>query len=488
MAISKKGTENLQLSAVVQNSDDAIISLTLDGTINSWNKAARKMYGFTEAEVMGKHISILIGSEKITEEESILARIKEGRKVHHFETVRISKDGREIPVSLTISPIKDKEGKIIGASKIARDITLHKQASEKLAWLAAIVDSSTDAIVSKTLEGIIISWNTAARRMFGYTEKEAIGKHISMIIPAGRINEENIIISKIRNGDQIKHFETVRIAKDGRKVNISLTVSPIRGQKGKIVGASKIIRDITEQIKTSEKLKLYSKQLEQMNSYKDNFIGMASHELKTPLASINGYLQILERSIEGAQNKLFVKKAITQVAKLAALVSDLLDISKIQSGKLSLNCVKFDFNELLEEVTETIQQTTSSHVFELQIGSSVKINADRHRLEQVLINLLTNSTKYSPDAEKVIIKSAIKDNCVRVSVQDFGIGIPREEHDKIFSRFYRVEEPAHTFSGLGLGLYIANEIISMHKGKLWVESAPQRGSTFFFEIPVAGNP
>lgn len=475
----------LQLSAIMQDSDDAIISMTLEGMITSWNRGAQKMYGFTEKEILGQHVSVLIPPYRADEEETLLNTIKKGRKIDHFETTRISKEGREIPVSLTISPIKDLSGEIIGASKIARDITIHIEAVEKQAWLAAIVNSSNDAIVSKTLNGIITSWNKAAQRMFGYTEKEVLGKHISIIIPSDRLKEEDHIIKRIRSGRKVSHFETIRIAKDGRELNISLTVSPVKRSDGTIMGASKIIRDITEEVKIREKLKQYSTQLEQINSYKDNFIGIASHELKTPLTSISGYLQLLDRNLEKAQNKVFLKKAVLQVTKLTTLVSDLLDISRIQSGKLSLNFTEFEPNEMLKEVTDSVQQTTSSHRLELNLGANLKIKADRQRLEQVFTNLLTNSIKYSPRADRVIIKSINAGTFFEISVQDFGIGIPPDAKEKIFNRFYRAEGLSPSYSGLGLGLYISQEIVIRHGGKLWVESEEGKGSVFYCRIPVS---
>ena len=195
---------------------------------------------------MGKHISLLIPPSRLAEEDIIINSIAQGNKVDHFETIRIAKDGREIPVSLSVSPIRDSTGQIIGASKIARDISDKKQAHENQAMLAAIVDTSDDTIISKNLKGIISSWNRAAERMFGYTKEEVLGKHISLLIPPSRLAEEDIIINSIAQGNKVDHFETIRIAKDGREIPISLSVSPVKDVIGRIVGASKIARDISE--------------------------------------------------------------------------------------------------------------------------------------------------------------------------------------------------------------------------------------------------
>ncbi len=281
------------LAAIVNSSDDAIISKSLKGIITSWNPSATKLFGYSEDEAIGKHISLIIPPDCLVEEELIIENIRKGEKIDHFETVRIAKDGSEKFISLTVSPIMNNKGEVIGASKITRDIAYKDQHEEKQAILAAIVSSSDDAIISKTLQGIITSWNESATRMFGYTEEEAIGKHISIIIPKDRMDEETRIIASIRKGEKIDHFETIRVAKDGNFRNISLTISPMRNSRGKIIGASKIARDISLRIKAEKQQALYTKRLQELNKYKDEFMVMASHELKTPLTVIMANLQIL---------------------------------------------------------------------------------------------------------------------------------------------------------------------------------------------------
>lgn len=352
--------------------------------------------------------------------------------------------------------------------------------------LAAIIESSEDAIISKTLEGIITSWNKSAEKLFGYTAAEAIGKHISLIIPIERLAEEQVIISNIKSGKRIDHFETVRVTKSGHEIFISLTVSPIKNNKGQIIGASKIARDITRQKLAEEKLQNYAEEIRILNAKKDEFIGLASHELKTPITSINGYLQIIERNLSlDDRNKPFITKALMQVNKLNSLISDLLDVSKIQTGKLPFTYSTFDLCEVLTEVAEMLQHNYTSHRITLHFNQCpILLKADQQRIEQVIINLITNAVKYSPGDNRVIIQITLSGNRVTVSVQDFGIGIAKEQQERIFSRFYRVENMAIPISGLGIGLYISNEIINRHKGRLWVESAAGKGSTFYFELPV----
>jgi len=232
------------------------------------------------------------------------------------------------------TPEFDKKGNVKGYLAVTTDITERKKSEELNARLAAIVQSSDDAIIAKTLDGIITSWNHSAVKMFGFTEEEAIGKHISIIIPPERIDEETVIITSIRQGKKIDHFETERIAKNGTIRNLSITVSPIKDRKGKIIGASKIARDISIRKEAELQHRLYTERLQELNKYKDEFMVMASHELKTPLTVISANLQLLQMKMQADDNLLFLNKSINQVNKLSALISNLLDVSKIQSGKL----------------------------------------------------------------------------------------------------------------------------------------------------------
>ena len=243
-----------RLGAIVESSDDAIVSKKLDGVITSWNAAATRIFGFTAEEAIGRSITIIIPPDLQGEEATILSRLRRGERIEHYETVRVTKAGRKLNVSLTISPLRDSKGHIIGASKVARDITDRKQGEQSRNLLAAIVDSSDDAIVSKSLDGIITSWNTSAERIFGYTAEEAVGQHITLIIPPERHAEESDILDRLRRGERIEHFHTIRRRKDGTLLDVSLTISPVRDSSGRIIGASKVARDVTEQKRIEREL------------------------------------------------------------------------------------------------------------------------------------------------------------------------------------------------------------------------------------------
>jgi PAS domain S-box-containing protein len=252
---------NSRLAAIVESADDAIVSKTLLGVITSWNSGAQRIFGYQADEVIGRSITLLIPKERMHEEDEILGRIRKGERIEHYETVRLRKDKKPVIVSLTVSPIRDASGTIVGASKIAHDITDQKRADEMQARLAAVVESSDDAIVSKTLEGIITSWNLGAQRIFGYTAEEVIGQPVTILFPPELVPEEKNILGRIRSGQPISHYETERVRKDGQRISISLTVSPVRDANGQIIGASKIARDITGQKRQQEALRASEQKL-----------------------------------------------------------------------------------------------------------------------------------------------------------------------------------------------------------------------------------
>jgi PAS domain S-box-containing protein len=237
------------LARVIESSDDAIVGKDLDGIIRSWNPAAERMFGYTAAEAIGQSIRMIIPPDRQSEEDVVLARIRAGEAVSHFETVRQRKDGSLVPIALTVTPIYDDAGTVIGASKIARDLSDRARADLATHRLAAVVESSDDAIITKDLNSIITSWNPAAERMFGYTKAEAVGRSIRMLIPQDLQNEEDTVLAKIRAGEKVDHYETIRQRKDGSRLSISLTVSPLRDGTGQIVGASKVARDVTERVR-----------------------------------------------------------------------------------------------------------------------------------------------------------------------------------------------------------------------------------------------
>jgi PAS domain S-box-containing protein len=281
------------VAAIVDSSDDAIISKDLNGIITSWNKSAERVFGYTAEEVVGKSITILMPPERLGEEPQILAKLRRGERVEHFETVRQRKDGTLLDISLTISPIRDAQGRVTGASKIARNVTDAKRTERAALQLAAIVDSSDDAIISKDLNGIITSWNKSAERVFGYTAEEVIGKPILILIPPDRQHEEPNILMRLRRGERVDHFETVRRRKDGTLLDISLTISPVKDATGRIIGASKIARDISERKRNEKAIQALNAQL-----MADLAAVTRMQQLSTRLVQADDFPQLLEEIVD----------------------------------------------------------------------------------------------------------------------------------------------------------------------------------------------
>jgi PAS domain S-box-containing protein len=363
-----------------------------------------------------------------------------------------------------------------GLTVFSRDITERKHAEAELARYAAIVTSSDDAIVSKTLDGTITSWNTAAERMFGYPAAEAIGQPITLIIPPELHQEEVDILGKLRRGVRIQHYETVRMRKDGTKVAVSLSISPVKDSTGNIIGAAKIARDITERLELERR--------------KDEFISIASHELKTPITTLKGFIQLLSRKFErqGLPEAVpTLTKMEAQVNRLTKLIDELLDVSKIQAGRVDYEEEPVDLAALLRETVELLQASSPTHTLLIRGTHQAWIMGDKDRLGQMLTNLITNAIKYSPQANKVDLSLTASPTTVTLRVRDYGVGIPKAHQKNIFDRFYRVRDRHQAFSGLGLGLYITHEIVKRHGGEMTVESEEGKGSTFVVSLPLKKN-
>jgi PAS domain S-box-containing protein len=396
---SEEGAATWQ-AAIVESSDDAIVSKTLEGVITSWNAAAERMFGYTAKEAVGRHITLIVPPERFDEQDDLLARIRGGEKIDLLETVRQTKDGRQVEVSVSLSPIRDGTECIIGASKVVRDIGEQRRVELMRSQLAAIVESSDDAIVSKTLDGVVTSWNPAAERLFGYTAAEAIGRHITLIIPPERHPEEDDVLARIRRGEKIEHFETVRRTKSGRDLDISLTVSPIRDGTGRIIGASKIARDISGPKRAEEERAQLLAEAQASNRAKDAFLAMFVHELRNPFAAIASAGQVLSkvRTLEDIARPGAVIEQ--QVAHLRRLIDDLLDAARIRLGKITLDRHSVTLADAVARALAVLRGAEPSHhVIGFEVADDVTVHADSVRLEQIILNLLTNAMKYTPEGE-----------------------------------------------------------------------------------------
>lgn len=480
-----------RLAAIVESSDDAIISKTLEGKIVSWNAGAERIFGYPEADVLGKSITIIIPAERLAEEQLILQKIRRGDRVEHFETIRVTRDGRPISVSLTISPVRDARGRIVGASKIARDITARKRDARLRAQLAAIVESSDDAIVSKSLDGKIQSWNAAATRMFGYSAEEAIGQSITLIIPDELRTEEKKIIDEVTQGRRVHHFDTVRVTKSGQRVPVSLTVSPIRGPDGAVIGASKIARDITERQRVQETLRTTQAALQEASRRKDEFIALLAHELRNPLAPIRYALAVARRSDATTELRQRSQEIIErQVNQMSRLLDDLLNVARITHGTLEVRPKLIEVSVVLDMAVESAQPYLEAkhHTLSLDLTTpSPYVNADPARLAQVFSNLLINAAKYTDPGGLIRISTAIEADDVVVVISDNGIGISPEVMPRLFEMFTQASSARErSEGGLGLGLALVQGIVKLHGGSVQARSSgSNRGSEFQVRLPLA---
>jgi PAS domain S-box-containing protein len=347
-------------------------------------------------------------------------------------------------------------------------------AEEASSKLAAIVEFSNDAIISKSPAGIITSWNQSAERMFGYSAEEMIGQSILKIIPPDRQDEEPQIIRRLINGERVEDFDTLRLKKDGTLINISLSISPIRDAKGNIIGFSKIARDITE------------KKQEEMR--KNDFIAIVSHELKTPLTSVKSYIQVLLAIAKKDESEFRINaltRADIQIKKMTTLIQDFLNLARLEDGKMRLNKETFELHPFIEEIVNEVQFLATNHTIHFTDCKGVFINADKEKIGQVLNNLLSNAIKYSPKGGDININCKTIDGKVRIAVTDQGVGINKNDQKKLFDRFYRVKnEKLKTVSGFGIGLYLVSEIVRYHNSKIEVESTEDQGSTFYFDLDI----
>ncbi len=358
------------------------------------------------------------------------------------------------------------------------------------ARLAAIVDSSDDVIVSKTLDGVIKSWNPAAERLFGWTSDEAIGKHITLIIPENRRSEENEVLARLRRGERIDHFETVRQRKDGSLVDVSITVSPVRDGSGRIVGASKIARDITERRRIEQEREEFLTRerrarmdAERANRAKDDFLATLSHELRTPLNAILGWAHVLSTARRDSDMIDRAVETITRNAKQQSrLIEDLLDVSAILGGKLRLDIRPVDLEALLTAALDSIRPAADAKG--IQLGTRFAppagpMRGDPERLQQIFWNLLSNAVKFTPTGGRVELTLEFAADRAVVRVSDTGIGIRPDVLPLIFERFRQADSSiTRTHGGLGLGLAIAKQLAELHGGRVEAASPGEgRGTT-----------
>jgi PAS domain S-box-containing protein len=365
-----------------------------------------------------------------------------------------------------------------------------QRAEELRQVLAAIVESSDDAIIAKTLDGVITSWNRGAERIFGYAADEIIGRHISVLKPPEHSEDVIQLLERIRHGERVNHFETKRCTKDGRIIDVSLSVSPIRDADGKIVGASKVARDITERKRAEQERERLLAAAEAANRMKDEFLATLSHELRTPLNAIVGWARILRSGKVDAEDLEEGLAAIERNAQVQAqLVEDLLDISRISSGNLRLDVQRVKITEVIEAALAAVMPAANAkgiRIHKVLDSLAGPVTGDFARLQQVVWNLLSNAVKYTPKGGQVQVLLERVNSHVEISVIDTGMGIRPEFLPHVFDRFRQADATTtRRHSGLGLGLAIAKQLVEMHGGSIRAKSPGEgQGATFTVTLPI----
>lgn len=533
-------TERLDLklreqARIVESSDDAIIGLSTEGIITSWNNGAKRLYGYRGEEAIGQSASMLIAPEKKDDFPKIMRKISQGISIDHYETQRITKKRRILDVSITVSPIRDKNEKIIGASKITRDITDRKNSENNLRFLSDASKLFSSSLNYKTTFQNIVK--LAVPQIADWCSVDIIEDDRLIQISLahkdpGKIRLVKAMhkkyppnantmqgIPKVLTTGKTEFYPTitdemlVQYAADPfhlrmlREIGFrSLIITPLI-VNNKCIGTMTFVTSSSQRhytkndlILTEELARRASLAIENATLYqnaqkaiiiRDEFISVASHELKTPITSLKIYGQVLRQQTEKRGEYELLKyfdKMEAQINKLNMLVGDLLNVSKIQHGKIDYQMEKFNLMEIVQEAKESIQATAQKHEIIIYGRIAKKVYGDRYRIYQVLANLLTNAVKYSPKANNVLIHLIPKKQLALITVQDFGIGIEREHQSKIFNQFYRVTTTKEkTYPGLGMGLYIAHEIIKRHGGKMTVVSQKDKGSQFSFTLPYASR-
>jgi two-component system sensor histidine kinase VicK len=489
-------------AAITSSLTSGLYALDQEGCATFVNPAAAKMLGWTEAELLGKDMHEVIHYQRADGTPCPKTNCPLLRVIRTSETVRVDddvftrKDGSMFSVAYTSQPIVE-DGQITGAVVSFRDITDHKRAEEARARLAAIVQSSDDAIIGKTPDGIVTSWNRGAQRLYGYSAEEVVGQHISILVPPNHSNDVPNLLERLRRGERISHYETVRATKDGKLLDVSLTLSPIKDSQGNTTASSTIARDMTERKRAEKELaqafatqRAANEELERINKVRRDFVSVVSHEFRTALTGIQGFSQMMRDEDFGVEEMREMSSDIYEDAtRLNRMSSEMLDLDRMESGRITLNLDRVDLNEVLTRTSGQVGSNAPRHHICLQLDESIQeLLADRDKLTQVVTNLLSNSVKYSPDGGRITVDSHLEGEFAHVRVTDEGVGIPPEELEKLFEPYTRVESGTTRYiQGTGLGLAISRQIITLHGGNIWAESEPGAGSTFHLTIPLDGS-
>lgn len=488
-----------RLASIVTSSEDAIVSKSLEGIVQTWNAAAERLFGYTAEQAVGRHVSFLIPPDRAGEEDRIIARIKAGQRIEPYDTRRLRSDGRSIPVSLSVSPIMDEAGRVAGASKIARDITERLQAKrqqrESEQRFRALIEQIQDyAIFLTGPQGRPTTWNQGVQRVLGFTEAEFIDQNI---VPAIFTPED------IRSGVAQAEFDQAARhgsasndrwmqRKDGSRFWAAGITTALHNEAGELVGFTKIMRDQTKQKHLEDDLRGIAAQLSEANRRKTEFLAILGHELRNPLSPILTGLEVLKLVQDNPAEREETRHMIERQARqMSRLIDDLTDVSRITRGKLELRKTRVALADAVQSATEATRPTIDAAGHGLTVTlppQPLFLDADPSRLAQIFSNLLSNASKYTPPGGRIRLSAKQQGSAVTVTVQDNGIGLPANVQDNIFDMFMQSDRQSAADSrgqGLGIGLTLVKQLVKMHGGKITVHSeGAHKGSEFSVELPL----
>ena len=472
-----------RLADLLMLSYEPMFAWKLHGAIEFWNTGAERLYGFASNEAVGRSSHRLLKTKFPIELAELHSQL---RNEHYWagELRHICKDGREVIVDSRMQLLGDNTVLEVNrdVTEIRSLLTALQEGEQRLRSLAAIVESSDDAIISKNLGGIITSWNTGAQRVFGYTAAEAVGQPVTIVIPADRQSEEREILTRIRRGERIDHFETIRHRKDGTLIVVSLTVSPVRNAEGQIIGASKIARDITEQKRSQEQIATLAREatVGQLSS-------SIAHEIRQPLAGIMANAQAALRWLEKA-NVEEVREGLNGIVsdghRAADIITNLRAMFKSDVQEKTL----VDINKLVSSVLALARIDLHKHKTELQAQLDDRIPevlGNQVQLQQVILNLVTNAIEAMSSSQTRVLRIKTElnqSNKVHVSIEDTGTGIKPSDVARLFKSMFTTKA-----RGMGMGLSICQSVIENHDGRIWVSPRANGGSIFQFELPTIAD-
>lgn len=477
----------ISLPSIIEALPSAVYVTDAEGIVTYFNAAAVELTGYvpelgTARWCVSWKMYGLDDTPLPHEKCPMAIALKEGRPARNVEILIEQPGGHRLRVATYPSPIFDDQGRLVGGINMLVDVTERRRLGEAKARLSAIVETSDDAIVSKTLDGAVRSWNKGAERIFGYSSDEVIGRPITIIIPPELHSEEYVILDKLRRGEQIDHYETERIRKDGTRIHVSLTVSPIRNEDGVITGASKIARDITERKQTEELLR-------EANQRKDEFIAILAHELRNPLAPLQNALSITRLVDDPQQCSYALEVMGRQVDRITRLVDDLMDVSRLAQGRLRLRKEPVELELIMSRALDDVRNMADSSGHRLVVDvpeEPLYVDGDPIRLGQILLNLLSNAVKYTPKGGSIHVQAERVEGQLRISVRDDGVGIPVEELENVFEMFRQIGHTSDEGSGgLGIGLSLVKSLVELHGGSVAARSAGiGKGSEFIVWLPL----